>query len=423
MYKKAVLVLMLCSCIAAMAQEQADVPQQPGDSEVEVKVIDCQKELGKIRRKIRKQGMTSVRCVDIGCAPLSRDYVLNRRMAFEQAEFLAKQEIAKSFQQKVSSAMAGNSVESHAGLKASDLEGDATAVALINRELNKELEAMGIDRNDQEAVKKAISKVKGTDSFKKRIEIASQAYLIGVSAYASASSKDKVGVLIYSSETLRDIASGMLSGNIKKYAPGISVDDYFEAVEENLANTYGVRVMIDENGDPCLVAFAQREILTSEDSAVENAGDAATAMIREFVGTSVMLKKAEESNRTMVYLEPVDSTDNKAVATATAEVRKNAMAEAEAIDFSGIEELDSGIIRLPSGDKIAWAVKYWTPRTATAAAQAHAQGEKQRQVVQQGAAVSGRKPAPVRRPVTPAARKGRKNLGSEGVSAGVLPAL
>ena len=193
--------------------------------------------------------------------------------------------------------------------------------------------------------------------------------------------------------------------------------------------------MIDEKGDPCLVAFAQREILSSEDSAKENAGDAATAMIREFAGTAVMLKKAEESNRSVAYLEPVNATDNNAVATASASVRKEAQAEAEAIDFSGITEFDSGIIRLPSGDKIAWSVKYWTPTTAKTAIKAYDKGKAQQQAIKGGVGNAYRpkpvikkkaakkvvKRAPVKKYKRPAIQ--RQDEGSEGVAGGELEAL
>lgn len=435
MLKKTLFALSLSACFVGFAQEQADVPKEAGDSEVEVKIVDVDKELSKLRRKIRRKGFTAVRTSEIGAKPTTRDYVINRRMAFDYADFLAKQEIAKSLNQKVSSAMSSKSLESHGGLTAKDLEGDAEFAKLVNKAIYAELKSQGVDLNDKNAVKSALPKLKGKESFKKRIEIASQSYLIGVSTYASASSKDKVGVLAYSSETLREIAEGMVTGKKKKYAPGKSIDDYFEAVEDKLANTYGVRVMIDEKGDPCLVAFAQREILSSEDSAKENAGDAATAMIREFAGTAVMLKKAEESNRSVAYLEPVNATDNKAVATASASVRKEAQAEAEAIDFSGITEFDSGIIRLPSGDKIAWSVKYWTPTTAKTAIKAYDKGKAQQQAIKGGVGNAYRpkpvvkkkaakkvvKRAPVKKYKRPAIQ--RQDEGSEGVAGGELEAL
>lgn len=421
MFKKTIFALALGYCLVGVAQEASDLAAKPGDADVEVKVVDVDKELGKIRRKVRKAGYTAVATNDIGANPTTRDYVINRRIAFDQADFKAKQAIAKNLVQTISSKMSSNEVASHGGLQASDVENDPALAETINKEIEKELKSMGVDLNDKAAVAKAMPKLKGKESFQKQITIASQAYLVGVSVYASASSKDKVGVLAYSSKTLRDIAAGMVNGNIPKYAPGMSVDDYFETVEDQLANTYGVRVMIDENGEPCLIAFAQREILSSESSAKENAGDAASAMIREFVGTAVMLKKSEESGRTLAYMEPVDATDNKAVATAFAKVTAEAKAEAEAIDFSGIEEFDSGIIRLPSGDKLAWAVKYWTPRAAAAATQANAQGEQQR-VNLKAKGVGNFKPSkPAAKPAAKPSK--RRNAGADGVSGGNLPIL
>ena len=152
MLKKTLFALSLSACFVGFAQEQADVPKEAGDKEVEVKIFDVDKELSKIKRKIRRKGFTAVATAAIGAKPTTRDYVINRRMAFDYADFLAKQEIAKTLNQKVSSAMSGKSFESHGGLTAKDVDGDATFANLVNNAINEELKAQGIDPNDKKAV-------------------------------------------------------------------------------------------------------------------------------------------------------------------------------------------------------------------------------------------------------------------------------
>ena len=411
MFKKTMLALALGSCVVGFSQEQADVPKQVGDSEKEVtEVVDINNTLQKIRAKskLTKKGFTGIASADIGASPKSSQYVINRSLAFAVAELSAKKTIAKSLQSTIAAAMKNSSNINSDGLSAAALGGDTELAKLVNAEIKKELRAQGVDLNNPEAVKRAMPKMTNTQSFKKRVEVASQAFLMGVSVYASASSRDKVGVLVYSSQALREIAQAMAVGNFKKYAPGMDIFSMVEKITpRQMADTYGVRVLIDENGDPCLVAFAQMPVSGADDASLEMADDAASAMIREFAGTALVLNNSISQNRSIAYLQGDDSTDSKAVAQASVTAKQEAESVAKALDFSGICECKNGILRLPSGDKIAYSVKYWTPTSARTASRAHATGAQQRQNLGNG--VKGGQ-APVSAP----RNSGRKDIGTEG---------
>ena len=412
MLKKTIIALAFSSCFICMGQEKADVPQTPGDAEKEVvEVIDVNNTLQKIRAKsnLNKKGFTGISAADIGASPKTRQYVLNRSMAFAVAELNAKKIIAKSLQSSIATAMKNSSKINSDGLSADALGGDAELAKIVNEEIKKELLAKGVDINNPEAVKKAIPRMTETQSFKKRIEIASQAFLMGVSVYASSSSRDKVGVLVYSSKTLREIAQAMATGNFKKYAPGGDVFSMVDKISpKQMADTYGIRVLIDENGDPCLVAFAQMPVIGGDDASLEMADDAASALIREFAGMSLVLNNSTSQNRTIAYLQADDETDAKAVAQASITAKQEAAAEAERLDFSGITECKNGILRLPSGDKIAYSIKYWTPTAARDAAKAHKEGEQQQKNLQDGVHGGNAPAAPA------PAKTNRKDASTEG---------
>ena len=148
MLKKTIIALAFSSCFICMGQEKADVPQTPGDAEKEVvEVIDVNNTLQKIRAKsnLNKKGFTGISAADIGASPKTRQYVLNRSMAFAVAELNAKKIIAKSLQSSIATAMKNSSKINSDGLSADALGGDAELAKIVNEEIKKELLAKGVD--------------------------------------------------------------------------------------------------------------------------------------------------------------------------------------------------------------------------------------------------------------------------------------
>ena len=421
MFKKTMIALMLGACVAGFAQNKEAVPEQPGDSvKTAADIWDKIQEQLDDRKSFLEDNLEDCIAVkaysDIGASPKSRNYVLNRTLAFEATDFKVKQSISKTLKQTISSAMDSSNVESHGGLSAKALNGNKDLANMINAEIKKELQAQGVDVNNAEAVKKALPRLKGLESFKKRIEITSQSYVMGVVTYASYSTKERVALLAYSNPAQRAIAEGMITGQMKTFKPGKKIRQLINQISrKQLADTYGIRTMINEKGEPTLVAFAQVPVVGSDDAAEEDAQDTAAAMIREFVGTAVALKKATERGRTVAMVQHDEETDAKAIASASSEMKKEAKAEAASMAISGITPSKSGILRLPSKDKVAFAVAFWTPSSAKNAAKAYRQGQRQQKAISKGASVDG---GASQTPVTP--KRGTKRIDAGSVGEGAV---
>ena len=418
---------------SAQAVVATDLEQTRGEQYAEIRQFKLKNsprnELQKIKKEaklsdLKKGRFSDIAERDIGVKPGTEEYVTNRMAAFAWAELLARQKVATSIRARISSAM--KSAMKNGEVKAADLESNEELKNALNSVIREELIAKGVDLTDEAAVKKAMPKITESSSFQRKVNVQVYTFLVGVTPYATLSSDDKVGVLVYSSNTLREIAQDMANGTTHTYPAGRSLDDYVEKIsDQEMVNTYGLRAIINENGEPCLVAFAQWPVSGSDDSAISAAGYEASAMIREFVGMAIMANSDQSVKMDAVYYRGAEQAKPQAMAKAQAKFKQECEAIAEGIEFGGIPEITSGVIELPSGDELAYCVKYWTPTSAKIAAAAHAQGLQQQQTLRSKGGVMTTPPPPEKKkPVAaPAAQQPinsdnvRKNQGAAGKGA------
>ena len=109
-----------------------------------------------------------------------------------------------------------------------------------------------------------------------------------------------------------------------------------------------------------------------------------------------------------------EETDAKAIASATSEMKKEAKAESTSMAISGITSSKSGILRLPSKDKVAFAIAFWTPSSAKNATKAYGQGQRQQKAISKGASVDG---GTQQETVVPKRDTKRRDAGSVGEGA------
>jgi hypothetical protein len=103
------------------------------------------------------------------------------------------------------------------------------------------------------------------DSIRRSINVQGLASVAGVRTLATFEDLNAVGVLIVYSDNQRDLARSMFFGRtVARSDPAKQHEDILKQIEaacprgaKDLADVFGVRVMMDENGDRVLVSFGQ----------------------------------------------------------------------------------------------------------------------------------------------------------------------
>ena len=424
MIKKTIFALAMGSCFAMMAQDAVSEsnPATGGES-VKTDVAFTENALtqmnaivkkAKLKKAARKgKAAFSMQIAAIGYKPNHPDYSKGRQMAYERAFMMAKMDISRQLSAQISSSAA---MSTASGFQKSDTATNDKLQQLVNAKLMESLKAQGVDVNDPAAVKAALPKVLNSTEFKKTTETAAAAYMIGVQAFRTVSDTQSVGVVAVYSEQTRLLATSMFGGQALPHrAPGADIEEAMEAMDPNvIASTFGIRPFVDEEGELGLIAFAQSALPSNSASSLNLAKSKARieaeGMFREFAGQNATLSASLKKSQSITELEG----DLGEMSVIDEKYSDKCALKGEKLNISGIQELETWTVKLPSGHQILCVAYYWNPSTAAAAVTALEKTQESAAMAKE-ASQKGRPVAPARKPA-PQKKKAPKykNVGTKG---------
>jgi len=248
-------------------------------------------------------------------------------------------------------------------------KGVALTDALLDSQISK------LDENYDPAKFNQLSKpqqeIAVEQIFNRVIGRAAMRALIGVTPVFNAESVQgnqyEVFVGVIWSPKLNRLAASLANDvyNIPAAEPGRNINDWVKEIGEGIIGMVGSRVMIDENGDYSVVAFAQAEPRRSsqsrQESALRNAKDIAAnrgrAMITNFVKETVAITENETSKEIFQEFE-----DFSTGAESIREFQQVMRGQKKTIKLSGIRTLTEWSMKHPeTGQKVAGSVIVWSP--------------------------------------------------------------
>ncbi|MGN0866655.1 MAG: DUF6844 domain-containing protein [Oligosphaeraceae bacterium] len=183
-----------------------------------------------------------------------------------------------------------------------------------------------------------------------------------------------VGVVFRFDQKSREIAR-CLAKKVRPPArtPGAPVDTLLPP-RESLVNQFGVRVVIDEEGMPAILSFAQygvddsadaRRLERNQDAALRQAESLADQQITLFVNSSIQVENVSETGEEDI--EDVLHFDNgeKYLQNVVQYVDRlrNTSTRQGSDSLAGRRTLVSRILTHPSGHKVAMVVRMWSFRS------------------------------------------------------------
>ena len=148
-------------------------------------------------------------------------------------------------------------------------------------------------------------------------------------------------------------------------AKGVNVNQWIANLDTKLLNMWGTRVMVDDQGQFNVVAFAQAEPARAAPDrrnaaihrAKEIAENRARAMIVNFVAEKVVLKSNQDSQQ--IYQEREDTSSGTNI---TRSLRKVVQGRRQSLKISGLHTVKRWSATHPvTGQKLAGAVVVWSP--------------------------------------------------------------
>ena len=150
-----------------------------------------------------------------------------------------------------------------------------------------------------------------------------------------------------------------------KAAKGTNINQWVSGLDTRLLGMWGTRVMVDEQGQYNVVAFAQaepaRSASTRQNAAVhrakEIAENRARAMIVNFVAEKVVLKSKQGVDQ--IFQEREDTSSGTRI---TRRLQKVVQGQRQTLKISGLRTLKKWSMTHPvTGQKLAGAVVVWSP--------------------------------------------------------------
>lgn len=349
----------------AAEDADANAPADEVPPPAEPMVTEASNDLASILENAReKAGLdgdkfyTAIGRAGIGVAPDKRDYVLARQTAFNRAFAAAMNEIVTQISQEMSQKVQSGLLSSNDTLSKADI--DPALAGLINAELKKQLVASGVNLQDKEAIKKALPKITSSEAFSQVLNSSVNTYLSGIVAYKSVVIGKEIGVLAYYSDTMAQLSRAMLTG--KKFPKRPAGKKLFAVAKEiaptELANTFGSRIYVNEQGTPCIVAFAHA--LGHNQTATLSARMSADGFIQDFIGASFAIESAKQNAESVAVLTD-DLGNETSVSKVTEKLAQIAKRENSKLEYNGIKTIRQRSIKLPSGHKVTVVIRAWSP--------------------------------------------------------------
>lgn len=433
---KTVIVSMLMSgCLAVLAQNgaaadstaqgqsagQNQIAAQPGEAIAVKFVDDLTTQLENVRSEAgldAEKYYSAIAVAKVGVAPNSPKYALARQYTFAQAFADALQQIAGSIRLDMENAVSNGLLSDTNGLKKADL--DPRAAALVNDAAKKQLVAQGVDLSNPDAIRAAMPKVIETASFKQATSAAAQLFLSGVVCFKTVAKDGEIGILAYYSPATKKFAEALVTKRgVPRLLRGINVSAYLKQLQpQDLANTFGPRVYVDENGQMCIVSFAQNPVMGNQSIARIAATRLADSFIQDFIGSNFALEELVEGAKDSATLS--DAMGNLTqVADVSQRVKSLAQRSSGKLTYHGIKTVLTRTCQLPSGHRVIVIARMWSPSLQArgiAAGQAADRGAALREAAAQGQDQSMYQPetAPANPPTSPYQNRETEGGGATG---------
>jgi len=308
--------------------------------------------------------------------PGSHGYINSRSIAYDKALYTAKRKLIQKVEQDIRTGLI-SSVTSMSVRNPEDFESTKKkekpelldkAIRLVHAKLDNLLKKEGVDLDSEQGKVKA-KQLLASSEFKKITASTAEGQVYGVQAIATFESGGKIGVVAIFSEKSRAMATDLynaLSGKatLRRRKPHKPIEEYIPKEEATLLTTFGVKQVIDENGYVWLLSFGQAGLRGNfrgaEDVALDEAEIESEGCIRQFAGEVMTISRiGEKSEKTAKFVGKPQVVGDFST------YQKTIKAKGESLKISGIEEVDSMIVKHPgTGQPVAIYITKWSPLSA-----------------------------------------------------------
>jgi len=308
--------------------------------------------------------------------PGSYGYINSRSIAYDKALYMAKRKLVQKMGQDIKTSLI-SSVTSTTAQNSADYESTKTkekpglidkSMRLVHAKLDNLLKKEGVNLDSEQGKVKA-RQLLDSSEFKKITTSTAEGQVYGIQIIATFESNGEIGVVAVLSEKSRAMATDLynaLSGRatLRRQKPHKPIEEYIPKEEATLLTSFGVKQVIDENGYVWLLSFGQAGLRGNfrgaKDIALDEAEIESEGRIRQFAGEVITInEKREKSEKAATF------DDGSELVGDFTTFQKTIKAKGESLKISGIEEVDSMIVKHPgTGQPVAIYISKWSPMSA-----------------------------------------------------------
>lgn len=332
----------------------------------------------------------------ITAKPKTSAYVNSRLLAYEEAMLKAKAQMAQLIGTALGAAVRLNMGETPEDIKATEeteflisafqsfpanSEGSRVFKVYCDR-VNDLLAKQGIDpdklaEEDPEELEKARAKLPALATTREAVAARTAAafsFVQGLQAFYTVEAIDgdrgEIGVVALWSPKMNMLADFVINDETEITLTSKGKKQISQQIpqegDEALLSTFGVRSMIDENGQYCLVSFGQASARTSSTQSANNAYEkaylAAQAQIRSFVGETVAYNAENQIAEAQMEFVDAETGDESTLRVDFSKFQTFRESKADVLTIRGISQLKTWRMLHPETEKYVYgSIAVWTP--------------------------------------------------------------
>jgi hypothetical protein len=252
-------------------------------------------------------------------------------------------------------------------------------LALTDAKLNKKLEEVGVDPEEYKSASPKQRKKLFSDAYTKKCltkAIGDMSGLLPVQTFEANDGKGtyKIGVVLLYSSKVKQLAYDISHNRLPLLTgrPGKSLNEIVPVSSEVLANQFGVRVLFNEQGQPCLVSYGQwshnytgndeRMRERRNESSMMKAKELADSYITTFLSSKMFYENEQETGELLEESVAKDSDGNvtyENISNVIDKINQKIKVEAKA-DMAGRGTFRSVKYKHPVGHEISIVARVWT---------------------------------------------------------------
>jgi|GEM_PF-188314 hypothetical protein len=257
-------------------------------------------------------------------------------------------------------------------------------VALSGAKLDAALKDLDIDPSAYDALPVEARKKLFKDSFTEKSVKKSAGSLAGLMVIKTFEGKDSkggytIGVVAMYKKSLKQLAMDIAKGRepmlTKKSGQGKMVSSYIPANKKSLSQSFGVRLVFDENNSPALISYgqwsymykgkSQRKIDRGYEHALKKAKTESQKQIAQFMKSTAQFKEMEETSaieEETAILNPTDGVVRSEDMSSMIDKVSSTMKVQFKADLKGIKVKKRESYKHPSGHEIVMVVSVWSQK-------------------------------------------------------------